>query len=309
MNSEDIIVSVLMLSYNHEDTIARAIEGVIKQKTKYRYELIIGDDASTDKSQSIILDYAKRYADIIIPVCRQKNLGANRNSYDLVRRSHGEYIAVCEGDDYWIYEHKLDEQIAFLERNTDYSACYTRCKMMIEGKEYGYPFSECDSISVEDMLNGGDVKRYATCTLIYRNLFIQNSNLLNYLSEGEIGDIVIQTILIKYGKIHYYDKDTAVYDKKIVTGTSFSTKTLQQQISSIRKTLEVCKNISGNEYHNLWDIYLAGFNVALFWEKKNTSVFEAIKWIIDLDIKERKALMRKLKFDYLQAKKYRAIKN
>ena len=171
MYSDDIMVSIEMLSYNHEDTIARAIESVIDQKTKYRYELIIGDDASTDNSQTIIKEYYEKYPDLIVPICREKNIGAGLNGRDIDRKARGKYSAICEGDDYWIDNTKLEKQVTFLEENPDYSACYTRCKMMLDGQEQNYPFADSDSLNMNDMLNNSAVKRYATCTLVFRNLY------------------------------------------------------------------------------------------------------------------------------------------
>ncbi len=308
-NYDDIVVSVLMLSYNHEDTIARAIEGVIHQKTKYRYELLIGDDASTDHSQMVIMKYAERYPDKIVPICREENLGANKNSQDLIKRSKGAYIAVCEGDDYWIDNNKLEMQVSYLEKHHEYSASYTRCKMMVDGKETSYPFCDSDSESKEDMLNGGDIKRYPTCTLVYRNIFADNSELLHYFDEGGIGDIIIQALLIEFGKVNFIDEETAVYDKGVTLGNSFSSNSIEHQLDSIKKAINVCRHISGTKYENLWNEYLVGFIVAAFWEKKENNIFKAILWLLGLEHKERKALVFRLKKDYLQIKNRKRCKN
>ena len=102
MSQEQIDVSVLMLTYFHEEYIAQALDSVLSQETTLRYEIVIGDDASGDRTPDIIREYAARYPDRIRPVLRTKNLGANRNGWDISRRLRGKYTAVLEGDDYWL---------------------------------------------------------------------------------------------------------------------------------------------------------------------------------------------------------------
>ena len=304
MNKYDnIMVSVLMLSYNHERTIARAIEGVISQKTGYKYELIIGDDHSPDNSATIIREYAEKHSDKIVAICREKNIGAMKNLRDLMSRSRGKYIAVCEGDDYWIDNLKLEKQISFLEQNTDYCACYTKCKMTVDGKEASYPFANSDSVSVDDMLNNGEVKRYATCTLVYRNLYRNQPQLLDYFLEGKIGDIIIQTLAVKNGKIKYLEDVTAVYEKNTLSGSSFSASKLEEQVLAIRKAINVCKEISGQKYDIFWNIYMAGFDAEVYWEKKKTGALNAIRWLLHIASLERIATIRRLIICYIEAKK------
>ncbi len=302
MNDYDIVVSVLMLSYNHEDTIARAIDGIICQQTKYKLELIIGDDASTDKSQKIIREYASRYNDIIVPVCREENLGINKNLRDIIMRAKGRYIAFCEGDDYWIDENKLDKQITFLEEHSAYSSCYTRCCMLVNGIEVEYPFATSETASLVDMLNGGNVKRYATCTFACRNLYRDYPQLLNAFERGSVGDIIMQTIAAKYGKIYYIDTNTAVYDKT-TTGESFSSGSIERQIIYIREAIETCKTLSGNENSYLWDMYMANYDASCFWAIKEKDSIRSIKWLMGLKRNERKAVIKRIIKDYKDTKK------
>jgi len=125
MTSNDVKVSVLMLTYNHENYIKLAIEGVLMQKTNFNFELIIGEDYSTDKTRDIVLDYKNKYPDKIKLVLQEKNVGPSKNFIDILNISSGKYIAICEGDDYWIDPYKLQKQVDFLENNPDYSLVYT----------------------------------------------------------------------------------------------------------------------------------------------------------------------------------------
>lgn len=119
------IVSVKMITYNHEPYIAQAIEGVVRQETEFPFELIIGEDCSTDGTMAIVLEYQKKYPEIIRVVTSNKNVGAKKNGYRTTKACRGKYIAFCEGDDYWTDPLKLQKQVDFLEVNHDYGLVYT----------------------------------------------------------------------------------------------------------------------------------------------------------------------------------------
>lgn len=124
------VVSVVMLSYNHESYIALAIESVLRQKTDFPVEILIGDDASPDSTPDIIRQYAQRYPERIVPVLREKNLGPTQNLYDLIERARGKYIAYLECDDIWCDNTKLQQQVDFLETHPDYVACTHRINVI-----------------------------------------------------------------------------------------------------------------------------------------------------------------------------------
>lgn len=117
------LVSVLCCSYNHENYIAAALESIVNQKTDFPLEVIVSDDASTDKTQSIIRQYAQKYPGIIKAVLRDKNVGVGENCYEALKKVSGKYLAICDGDDCWLDEHKLQKQITFMEAHPDFAVC------------------------------------------------------------------------------------------------------------------------------------------------------------------------------------------
>ncbi len=117
-------VSVLVATYNQEKYIAKTLQSVANQKTDFEYEVIVGDDASKDSTGKIVEEFGKKYPDIIRPVVREKNIGAYRNFLDLLGRAKGEYLALLEGDDYWIDEEKLQKQVTFLDSHPDHVAVF-----------------------------------------------------------------------------------------------------------------------------------------------------------------------------------------
>lgn len=118
------IVSVCMITYNHEPYITEAIEGVLMQQTTFPIELIISEDCSTDNTRKKIKEYADKYPDIIVADLPEKNRGMMKNFHHCMSQAQGKYIALCEGDDYWTDPLKLQKQVDFLEANPEYGLCY-----------------------------------------------------------------------------------------------------------------------------------------------------------------------------------------
>ncbi|GEM_PF-784066 len=115
------VVSVLMLTYNHGPYLAEAIEGVVNQKTDFPVELLIGEDCSKDNTLQVARDYQKRYPQIIRVLHACPNSGVAENFRRLIRACKGEFAAFCEGDDYWIDQRKLADQIALIRDNAEIS--------------------------------------------------------------------------------------------------------------------------------------------------------------------------------------------
>lgn len=114
------LVSICMITYNHERYIESAIQGVLKQKTKYSFEFIIGDDYSNDNTYSICKEYALKYKSIIKLLPSERNIGMISNFIRTLKACSSKYIAICEGDDYWTDPNKLQKQVDFLENNPEY---------------------------------------------------------------------------------------------------------------------------------------------------------------------------------------------
>ena len=132
---KEILVTVICLTYNHEKYIRECIDGFVMQKTNFAYEVIIHDDASTDNTAEIIKEYQQKYPDIIIPILQTENQYSKKvpiGKTFIYPRAKGKYIALCEGDDYWIDPYKLQKQVDFLEDNPDYVLSHTSFQYLIE---------------------------------------------------------------------------------------------------------------------------------------------------------------------------------
>lgn len=123
-SSTDVELSVCIITYNHFSYIERAINSVISQKTNFKFQIIIADDASTDGTQSLLLNFKEKFPEIITIIQQKKNIGAAKNWLKLIQTPKTKYIAYLEGDDYWIDSQKLQKQFDILETNLDYSLCF-----------------------------------------------------------------------------------------------------------------------------------------------------------------------------------------
>lgn len=128
---EQIDVSVVIITYNHEKYIERAINSVLMQECNANIEILIGDDCSTDTTSQKIRDLAEGHENIKFFI-REKNLKASSNLFELFQRAQGKYIATLEGDDYWIKKDKLQIQLNFLKDNPQYIGCAHECLLVNE---------------------------------------------------------------------------------------------------------------------------------------------------------------------------------
>ncbi|MFZ3116287.1 MAG: glycosyltransferase [Syntrophales bacterium] len=119
------LVSVLILAYNHEPYIVQAMEGVINQKTDFPFELVIGEDCSTDKTRQIVLAYKEKYPEVVRVITSNNNVGMFQNCLRTEKACSGKYIAYCEGDDFWHHPLKLQMQVDFLESHPDYGMVHS----------------------------------------------------------------------------------------------------------------------------------------------------------------------------------------
>ena len=123
------LVSIICLTYNQAQYIRKTLEGFVMQKTNFPIEILIHDDASTDETADIIREYENKYPQIIKPIYQQENQYSKKVAIGatyIYPKVKGKYIALCEGDDYWIDPLKLQKQVDFLESHLDYALVYTR---------------------------------------------------------------------------------------------------------------------------------------------------------------------------------------
>ncbi len=204
------MISVLMITYKQENFIAQAIEGVLRQKTNFPFHLFIGDDASPDETAQIVNHYRNLYPDQITYIRNKVNLGMMPNFIQLYAFAKTKYIALCEGDDYWVDENKLQKQIDFLEMNSGFSICFhavneldeknklTRSRKNIETQEHTY--------SIEDLATDNMIH---TPSVVFRNgLF---TDFPEWYKFSPVGDYVLHMLNARSGLIKYFPERMAIY--------------------------------------------------------------------------------------------------
>lgn len=155
------LVSICCITYNHEPYIEDALEGFLIQETDFPFEILIHDDASTDRTAEIIREYEAKYPTLIKPIYQTENQyskGMRINPIFNYPRAHGKYIATCEGDDYWTDLFKLKKQVCFLENNPTYSMCSHSVKFVFDGiveKRTNYSETPVVDASFEEILERG----------------------------------------------------------------------------------------------------------------------------------------------------------
>src|ERR1035438_1167895 len=123
-------LSIMMLTYNHERFIAQALNSILSQRVTFDYEIVIGDDFSSDGTRDILARFCHKYPERIVLLLRERNIGAIRNMVATFAECQGEYVALLEGDDYWICDDKLQRQIDFLDSHRQTALCCHRVQLL-----------------------------------------------------------------------------------------------------------------------------------------------------------------------------------
>lgn len=213
MQKQKPLVSVHLLTYNHAKFIAQSIESVVNQQTSFPFEIVIGDDHSTDGTSQIVDQYAAQYPDLIKVVRGKTNGGPQPNSIRILENSQGKYMAALEGDDYWIDPLKLQKQVDFMEQNPDFAICFTNTRVeFFENNEEPYLLNsniEKDVFELKDLIAETEVWFMGTATLFYTMSSI--FPVQPWFHKTKSGDIPMIMLAARHGKIKYLPDVTAAY--------------------------------------------------------------------------------------------------
>jgi glycosyltransferase involved in cell wall biosynthesis len=204
------LVSVITIAYNQERYIREALDGFLKQKASFAFEVLIGDDNSSDSTPEIIQEYADKHPKLIKFTRRANNIGPWENFTDLLKSSKAKYIAICEGDDYWTDNNKLAKQVEFLEHNPSYALCFHQVKVLTEGSIKQTVFPEDinkKSCTIETLLKRNYIQ---TNSVVYRR---QN---YGSLAKGMMpGDWYLHLYHARFGQIGYIPEVMSVYRRHV----------------------------------------------------------------------------------------------
>jgi glycosyltransferase involved in cell wall biosynthesis len=203
-------VSVLMITYNHEEFISQAIDSILMQKTNFPYEIVIGEDCSTDKTRDIIIDYKKKYPDKFQLLLNETNLGMHKNGAQTYEACKGQYLAFLEGDDYWTSPDKLQKQVDFLDNHPESAICFHNVmEIYKDGSREPHEFlpkNRKEFYSIEDLFQGNFMPTPST---MFRNGLV--TEIPDWFSTLSMGDWPLYILLALHGNIGYIDEVMAVH--------------------------------------------------------------------------------------------------
>jgi len=199
-------VSVCIITYNHEQYIDACLQGAVSQQLNCDYEIVIGEDMSTDGTLEICRKYAAAYPDIIKLISGPVNVGMTKNGLRTFAACTGDYLAICEGDDFWIDPHKLQRQLDFMLANPEYSMIAENGLVIDSIKNTEYPFNNIEErdLEIHHLLSK---RQFPTASVLIRRSMLDQS-LFNYEFTA---DTFLWCFLARKGKIRYIPVMSSVY--------------------------------------------------------------------------------------------------
>src|SRR3989339_387450 len=201
-------VSICMITYNHEKYISQAIDSVLTQKTNFDFQLIIGEDCSQDKTREIVINYQKKYPQIIRLLLANKNQGMMANWIKTLQVAKSQYLAVLEGDDYWTDRYKLQKQVDFLDKHPNHSLCFHSVEAFYQDqpdKTYLIP-SKTENFNFKSLLQHNFI---TACSVMYRHGLVKK--IPDWFLSLNIGDWPYHLLHASKGKIGFINQVMARY--------------------------------------------------------------------------------------------------
>lgn len=243
--AENPLVTVCIQTYQHVDYIKECLDGILNQKTNFDFEILLGEDASTDGTREICIDYAERYPEKIRLFLhhRENNISVGGKPsgrfnflYNLYT-AQGKYIALCEGDDYWTDPLKLQKQVDFLEENEEHAIVSTNCHFLLNNKleKSHSKYEGLENIIPNDLVDSFFIH---TNSIVFKKEFLTNE-LIQSMQNVPFGDYPLVFYLTLYGKHHKMKDYTGVYRKN---GGVYSSSSVSDNYLKIILTLEGIKS-------------------------------------------------------------------
>lgn len=219
---ENPVLTIQCIAYNQAPYIRQCLEGFCMQKTNFRFEAIVHDDASTDDTALIIREYAEKYPDIIKPIYETENQYSKKDgSLRRIMNKHtcGKYVAYCEGDDYWTDPLKLQKQVDFLEANVDYGLIYGKARVFVQNKQkvslssFGRQTSSYEQLLLENTI--------PTLTVCFRTIYLLEFMEIKEMHNKMLGDYPLWLYIASKSKLKFANEVLGVYRKLELSASHF----------------------------------------------------------------------------------------
>lgn len=207
-------LTVATTTYNQEKYIGKCLDGIVNQKTNFPFQVIVSDDGSTDNTRKILKEYNKKYPDIVKPILREKNLGPMDNFVETLNSINTEYVALCDGDDFWTDYDKLQKQVDFLDNNKDYTICFHQTKIFFQDGSREDELAP-KSDAVKDTTEFFDLAKECYIpanTVMYRWQFSKKDSFKKKFPTNVVpGDYFVHLLHAKNGKIKFMKEVMSCY--------------------------------------------------------------------------------------------------
>ena len=268
IDHNEAVISIICNTYNHEKYIAQALDSFLMQKVNVPFEILVHDDASSDRTPEIIRKYKAQYPEIIKPILRKENQmsqGFSITADFQIPRAQGKYIAFCEGDDYWTDENKLQIQYDFMEAHPEYSICCHAYNMVDkEGNllEERRDFPEDGIVPMERLIgNQLEVPHFATMLVRKESLSGLGREFLGELCS----DMIIRLYCAAQKDIYYLDRNMSCYRRFTEGSWTVSVGKNKKKILELQKgKIEFLKKYDEYTHFQYTDVIKRGIEKRLF---------------------------------------------
>ena len=252
----DIVVSVCVTAYKHGKYIAQALDSVLMQKVDFKYEVVVGEDCSTDNTREILLAYQEQYPDTLKLLLYDENMGGKKNLITTLKNSRGKYIAMLDGDDYWIDSKKLQIQIDLMEKNPDCYMSFHPAKEVIGHEISSRIFAEHSAenkIFTASEVIVGRGEFCPTASTVFRRKGVIMLPELKLFLDAPVGDYFMQIFGSLHGGALFINKVMSIYRKGISESWTSSMTDVSKREEFTRrmiKTLDELDIYLNQKYHN-----------------------------------------------------------
>lgn len=240
--NEPVRVSVCCITYKQEQYIKQAIDSFLMQKTTFPFEVIIGEDCGGDGTLAILDEYKNRYPNLIKVITSEKNVGANENLLRVFDATKGKYIAICEGDDYWIDELKIQKQYEILCSAPDVNICFTAAKALSRNgvmKNYALHNRNKELFDISAVVRGGGGFMPTASLMIKADVA---KTLPHWFARAPIGDYYLQVWCSIGGGALFLPETTCVY--RINAIGSWTSLTSKAKTEKLYEDLNFCVRVT-----------------------------------------------------------------
>ena len=257
--NRSIKVSVVVMTYNHENYIAQALDSVLDQQAVFPLEIIVTEDCSTDGTRDVVRRYADRHPNVIRVMMSASNLNDNSVLSRALTAARGQYIALLDGDDWWTAQDKLNKQVQHLDSDADASVCFHNVRVVYESEDdpphdyhSDHPEYRLSAprpalyTGLEELVRGNYIQ---TCSVMFRSSALPE--IPTWYTDLPVGDWPLYVLLAQTGRVVYLDEVLAAYrvHARGVWSAGLSRYQSPEDVLSLLRTYDVLDHHLSGKYH------------------------------------------------------------